>query len=89
MRTTTLLSLLTAGGGAANGVGMTDLNSLHLSFGFAMLKAIAINDKKQVLVTAVIPEPEAYALMLAGLVLTGVMVRRKQRADAMEGTVNL
>ena len=68
-----------------DGVGMTDLNSLHLPFGFTMIKAIAINDMEQVLVTAVIPEPETYALMLAGLVLTGVMVRRKQNADAPKG----
>ena len=68
-----------------NGAGMTDLNSLvHLPDGFVMDRAIAINDMGQVIVSA-IPEPESYAIMLAGLVLTGVMVRRKQKVDALEG----
>ena len=68
------------------GAGMTDLNSLvHLPGGAVMDEARAINNTGQVLVlVSYVPEPESYALMLAGLVLTGVMVRRKQKADARE-----
>ena len=67
-----------------NGVGMTDLNSLvHLPGGLVMTDAVAINNTGQVLVSAqilpAIPAPESYALMLTGLILTGVMVRRKQK----------
>jgi probable HAF family extracellular repeat protein len=70
-----------------NGAGMTDLNSLvHLPHGALMDNALAINNMGQVLVTATIPEPESYALMLAGLLLTGVMVRRKQKADRQGGS---
>jgi probable HAF family extracellular repeat protein len=63
-----------------NGLGiMTDLNSLvHLPGGLVMDRAIAINDMGQVIAT-VAPEPESYALMLAGLALMGVMVQRKQK----------
>ena len=73
-----------------DGVGMMDLNSLvHLPGGLVMTDAVAINNSGQILVSAqilpAIPEPESYALMLAGLVLTGVMVRHKQKADALEG----
>jgi hypothetical protein len=54
-----------------------------------MTDAVAINNSGQVLVSAeilpAIPETESYALMLAGLVLTGVIVRHKQKADALEG----
>ena len=69
---------------------MTDLNSLvHLPGGLVMTDAVAINNSGQVLVSAeilpAIPETESYALMLAGLVLTGVIVRHKQKADALEG----
>ncbi len=73
-----------------DGVGMTDLNSLmHLPNGRWMNEAVAINNMGQVIVIAGIPEPESYALMLAGLVLTGVMVRRKQKADAREVVLGL
>jgi probable HAF family extracellular repeat protein len=73
-----------------DGVGMTDLNSLvHLPGGLVMTDAVAINNTGQVLVSAqilpAIPETESYALMLTGLVLTGVMVRRKQKGDVLEG----
>jgi probable HAF family extracellular repeat protein len=63
-----------------NGVGMADLNSLvDLPAGVFLTKAFAINNTGQVIVTALVPEPESYALMLAGLALMGVVVRRKQR----------
>jgi hypothetical protein len=61
-----------------NGEGMTDLNSLvELPVGIVLTSALNINNAGQVIVTAVIPEPRSYALMLAGLILVGFMVRRK------------
>jgi probable HAF family extracellular repeat protein len=61
-----------------NGMGMTDLNSLvEWPAGIALANAIDINNVGQVLVNATIPEPQSYALMLAGLMLVGFMVRRK------------
>lgn len=72
-----------------NGVGMTDLNSLvHLPGGLFLREAFAINNAGQVIAITV-PEPQSYALLLAGLVLTGVMVRRKQKAGALEGVLGL
>ncbi|MBN9134025.1 MAG: PEP-CTERM sorting domain-containing protein [Nitrosospira multiformis] len=62
-----------------NGVGMTDLNSLvELPPGIVLATATGINNEGQVLITSPIPEPEAYALMLAGLVLVGAVIRRKE-----------
>jgi probable HAF family extracellular repeat protein len=62
-----------------NGEGMTDLNSLvDLPAGVFLTEAVAINNMGQVIAQAV-PEPESYALMLAGLALMGAVVRRKQR----------
>lgn len=59
-----------------NGVDITDLNSLvDLPAGVVLAYAVGINNMGQVVV---VPEPESYALMLAGLILMGVMVRRKQ-----------
>jgi probable HAF family extracellular repeat protein len=78
----------TAEGGHAfitgsHGSGMTDLNSLvDLPQGLVLTDAMAINNSGQVVALAgpppVIPEPETYALMLAGLGLIGLMVRRKK-----------
>lgn len=66
-----------------NGAGMTDLNSLvDLPAGVVLTSAFAINNMGQVIASgsvSIVPEPESYALMLAGLVLMGVMVRRKQK----------
>jgi probable HAF family extracellular repeat protein len=63
-----------------NGVGMTDLNSLvSLPAGVILWDATAINNAGQVIAISYIPEPQTYALMLADLSLTGVMVRRKQK----------
>jgi probable HAF family extracellular repeat protein len=63
-----------------NGVGMTDLNSLvEIPARIVLKSAIDINNAGQVLVyAALIPEPQSYALMLAGLILIGSMVRRKR-----------
>jgi probable HAF family extracellular repeat protein len=62
-----------------DGVGMTDLNSLaSLPIGYVIGNAIGINNAGQVLVTASIPEPETYALMLAGLGLIGFVAWRQK-----------
>lgn len=62
-----------------NGEGMVDLNSLvELPGGLVLVEAIAINNAGQVIAVAIIPEPEIYSLMLAGLWLVGVMVRRRE-----------
>jgi probable HAF family extracellular repeat protein len=65
-----------------NGVGMTDLNSLvNLSGGNFIDRAYAINNHGQVIVTiAVVPEPEAYAMLLAGLALVGFTVHLRVTA---------
>lgn len=56
---------------------MTDLNTLvDLPAGFVVVNAIDINNNGQVIAT-VVPEPESYALLLAGLALIGAVVRRK------------
>ena len=63
---------------------MVDLNSLvHLPGGVTLTEAVAINNAGQVIAVAtisVIPEPEIYALFLAGLALIGlVAVERRWR----------
>jgi probable HAF family extracellular repeat protein len=71
-----------------NGVGMTDLNSLaSLPAGYVIGNAIGINNAGQVLVTAVtasIPEPETYALMLAGLGLIGFLAWRQKSGNRIQ-----
>ncbi|SEO41594.1 PEP-CTERM protein-sorting domain-containing protein [Nitrosospira multiformis] len=63
-----------------DGVGMRDLNSLvDLPPGVTLVRGIDINNSGQVIANAtIIPEPEAYALLLAGLGLVGFMARRKK-----------
>jgi probable HAF family extracellular repeat protein len=62
-----------------NGVGMTDLNSLVESpAGIILTRAVDINNVGQAVATGVVPEPQSYALMLAGLILVGFMARRKR-----------
>lgn len=70
-----------------NGAGMIDLNSLvHLPDGVVLTNAIAVNNIGQVIADASVsivpevPEPESYALMLVGLALIGVIMRRKQKS---------
>jgi len=63
-----------------DGMGMTDLNSLiDLPQGWILTSAIDINNNGQVIAAGIVPEPETYALMLAGLGLVGFIARRKQR----------
>lgn len=60
---------------------MTDLNSLvALPNGVVLVEATGINDRGQVVamgIVQVIPEPSAYAMLLAGLVFIGVLSRRR------------
>jgi probable HAF family extracellular repeat protein len=65
-----------------NGMGMTDLNSLvaNLGSGAFIETANGINNHGQVIVTIdgvpAVPEPETYAMLLAGLALIGIMARQ-------------
>jgi hypothetical protein len=60
---------------------MTDLNSLVTVPGGAVLtEARGINDHGQVAVTAMIPEPETYTMLLAGLGLLGFIARPRKTA---------
>ncbi|SFH44412.1 PEP-CTERM protein-sorting domain-containing protein [Nitrosospira sp. Nsp14] len=63
-----------------NGTGMMDLNSLvDLPGGVVLTSASAINNAGQVIaIGAIIPEPEIYALFLAGLGLVGFIAGRKE-----------
>ena len=62
-----------------NGVGITDLNSLvKVPDDFLLINAVDINNEGQVIAIGVIPEPESYAMFLAGLGLIGLMTRRKR-----------
>ena len=67
----------------ADGVGMTDLNTLvDLPDGVVLTGAMDINNAGHVIAIsvpiAVIPEPESYAMFLAGLGLIGFMARRER-----------
>lgn len=62
-----------------DGLGMTDLNSLvSLPEGVILMEAVDINDARQVLAIALIPEPEIYGMLLAGLNLIGLISRREK-----------
>ena len=65
-----------------NGVGMIDLNALlGLTEGVVLNEARGINNHRQVAVTgSLIPEPETYAMLLAGLGLLGFIARRRKTA---------
>ena len=68
-----------------DGVDMTDLNSLaSLPAGYVIGNAIGINNAGQVLVTASIPEPETYALMIAGLGLIGFVAWRQKSGNRIQ-----
>ena len=58
---------------------MMDLNSLvDVPAGVILTQATGINNSGQVIAIGTIPEPEIYALFLAGLALVGFIARRKK-----------
>ena len=68
-----------------HGVGMTDLNSMvDLPAGVKLIEATDINNAGQVIAVA-IPEPESYAMLLAGLILVGFIAPRKKGAVGRTG----
>ena len=61
-----------------NGEGIIDLNSLFsLPHGIVLSEARDINNAGQIIAMG-IPEPESYAMFLAGLGLIGLMARRRR-----------
>lgn len=72
-----------------NGQGMIDLNSLlSLEGGTYFVQSHGVNDRGQIIANASnghayllspVPEPETYAMMMAGLGLLGFVARRKNR----------
>jgi probable HAF family extracellular repeat protein len=70
----------------ADGTGMIDLNSVvDLPQGVILTDAKGINNNGQVIAMGTVPEPESYALLLAGLVLIGsVMQRKKMEMDVAQ-----
>jgi probable HAF family extracellular repeat protein len=66
-----------------SGEGMLDLNSLvDLPAGVILYAANDLNNTGQVIALGTIPEPEVYALFLAGLALVGFIARRKKISAA-------
>jgi probable HAF family extracellular repeat protein len=67
-----------------DGVGMTDLNSLvDLPDGVILTYAYDINSVGQVIASgSIIPEPQTYAMLLAGLGLIGFIARQKKMASS-------
>lgn len=63
-----------------DGAGMTDLNSLlDLPGGVILTEATDINNAGQVVAIGTVPEPETYAMLLAGLLLISVTARRRMQ----------
>ena len=61
-----------------NGEGIVDLNWLDLPQTLSLQAAFGINDTEQIIVVAsAVPQPETYALLLAGLGLVAFMAKRK------------
>ena len=62
-----------------DGAGVMDLNSLvDLPGGVILTHATGINNSGQVIAIGIVPEPEIYALFLAGLVLVGFVAQQKK-----------
>ena len=61
-----------------DGMGMMDLNSLVDPDGVILTDARGINNNGQVIAIGIVPEPETYGLMLAGLSLIGLLAQRKK-----------
>jgi hypothetical protein len=73
-----------------SGVGWTDLNQMvDLPDGVVPVRAIDIKNKGQVLAIGLVPEPEPYALMLAGLALIGLMMRHKEAKNQSSSSKSL
>lgn len=68
-----------------NGIGITDLNSLvDLPEGVILGRAVGINNNGQIIALATtIPEPETYALMLAGLSLIGFIAGARRQKNRL------
>lgn len=76
-----------------DGEGMTDLNSLvELGNGIFLSEATGINDRGQIITNASdgraylispVPEPQTYAMLLAGLGLMGAVVTRRKMIAAV------
>lgn len=65
----------------SNGTGMIDLNSfVELPQGVILTEATGINNNGQVVAVGVgiVPEPETYAMLLAGLGLVDFMARNRK-----------
>ena len=64
-----------------DGAGMTDLASVvDLPTDFTYFRANAVNNHGQLIVVAVVPEPETYAMLLLGLGLIGFLGRGRAAA---------
>ena len=69
-----------------DGAGMMDLNSLvDVPGGVILISAAGINNSGQVLAIGIVPEPEIYALFLAGLALVGFVARRRKMSGEAFG----
>jgi probable HAF family extracellular repeat protein len=73
----------------SNGVGMTDFNSLpDVPAGFVVGSAVGINNAGQIIAYAdaipSIPEPQSYALMIAGLGLIGFVAWRQKSGNRIQ-----
>jgi probable HAF family extracellular repeat protein len=69
----------------ADGAGAVDLNSLvNLPKGIVLTEATGINNHGQVIAVGIIPEPQTYMMLMAGLALIFFMGRgRKEKQSAV------
>ena len=69
-----------------DGMGMRDLNSLvDVPGGLVLVGATGINNAGQVIAIGLVPEPQSYVLLLAGLALIGFIARRKKMGGEAVG----
>jgi hypothetical protein len=62
---------------------------VDLPDGVVLVRAIDIKNKGQVLAIGLVPEPETYSLMLAGLALIRLMMRHKEAKNQSRAQANL